>query len=247
MSLLDVKNLTVRYGRSVVVDDVSFSVSEGDFLGIAGPNGAGKTSLIKSILGLVPIFSGEISVFGMPSGSRDACSGIGYLPQKTFTGNPLFPATVEEVVLLGLLSRKRFPKRIGIDDRRQVRDLLGELGIEELREKSFTDLSGGEHQRVVLARALVGEPSLLVFDEPSTALDPRSRDDFFRLLEKLNQEKGITILFITHDTVYIEKYANTMLYLDRSVIYSGTTKEFFARGEYHDIERQYHIHYGGMV
>lgn len=248
MALLDVKNVTIRYGKSVVVDDVSFSVSEGDFLGIAGPNGAGKTSLIKAILGLVPMSSGDISVFGMPSGSRGACcGGIGYLPQKTFTANPLFPATVEEVVILGLLSWKRFPKRIGADDRRRVRALLDELGIGDLREKSFADLSGGEHQRVVLARALIGEPRLLVFDEPSTALDPRSRDDFFRLLERLNRERGITILFITHDTVYIEKYANTILYLDRNVIYSGTTAEFFARGEYHDIERQYHIHYGKAV
>lgn len=243
MPVIEVKNLTVKYGKSVVVDDVSFVVSEGDFVGLAGPNGAGKTTLVKTLLGLLPADVGEISIFGSSAGSFPACCGIGYLPQKNFTSNPLFPATVEEVVLLGLLAGKRFPKRIDADDRGKVRSLLLELGIGELREKTFADLSGGEHQRVVLARALIQEPRLLIFDEPSTALDPRSRDDFFRLLEKLNREKKITILFITHDTAYIEKYANKILYLDRSVMYFGNTRDFFARGEYRDAEKQYHIHY----
>lgn len=243
MSLLDVKNVTVKYGKSIVLDDVSFSVSEGDFVGIAGPNGAGKTTLVRTMLGLLSPFSGTIKLFDGVPGCANACSGIGYLPQKNFTLNPLFPATVEEVVLMGLLSGKSFPKRIGPDDRKKVSVIFEELGIGELRGKIFSDLSGGEHQRVVLARALVQEPRLLIFDEPSTALDPRSRDDFFRLLEKLNREKRITILFITHDTVYIEKYANKILYLDQSVIYFGETREFFERGEYRDTEKQYHIHY----
>ncbi len=122
-----------------------------------------------------------------------------------------------------------------------VRETLDGLGIGEIATQSFADLSGGQHQRVVLARALVQQPELLIFDEPSTALDPKSRDGFFQLLEKLNREKGITILFITHDTVYIEKYANKILYLDGSVMYFGATEEFFKRKEYR--EKQYHIHY----
>ncbi len=243
MPLVDVKNVTVKYGKSVVLDDVSFAVSEGDFVGIAGPNGAGKTTLVRVMLGLLAPSLGTIRLFDGAPGCGTACCGIGYVPQKTFTANPLFPVTVEEVVLLGLLSGKRFPKRIGSDDREKVRVALDELDIGNLREKTFSDLSGGEHQRVVLARALVQEPRLLIFDEPSTALDPRSRDDFFQLLEKLNREKRVTILFVTHDTTYIEKYANKILYLDQSVIYFGETREFFARGEYRDTEKQYHIHY----
>lgn len=240
---IDVKNLTVKYGKSIALDDVSFSVEVGDFVGLAGPNGAGKTTLVKAILGLLPVESGEIFLFGEHLRAFSSCHKIGYLPQKNFVSNHLFPATVEEVVLLGLLSKKSFPKRISQEDRALIQETLKELGIEDIRSRAFSDLSGGQHQRVVLARALVQQPELLLFDEPSTALDPRSRDDFFQLLEKLNREKRITIVFITHDTTYIQKYANKILYLDRSVIYFGTTKEFFERGEYRHLEKQYHIHY----
>lgn len=243
MIVLDVENLSVRYGQSTALDSVTFSVEKGDFVGLAGPNGAGKTTLIKAILGLLPSFEGVISLFGESQKKFSQWQRIGYLPQKNVAVNPLFPAVVEEVVLLGLISRKSWPKKVTKGDKKAVREILEELGIGDLRKKSFTELSGGQYQRVMLARALVQKPELLVFDEPSTALDPESRDGFFELLLGLNKKKGITIIFITHDTSYIQRYAGKILYLDRKVMYFGTTEDFFQREEFRDSKKQYHIHY----
>lgn len=243
MHIVSFENLSVSYGRSKALDDVTFSVEKGDFVGIAGPNGAGKTTLIKALFGLIPLSSGHITLFGEPQEECKEWKKIGYLPQKNALMNPLFPVRVEEVVLLGLLSGKGFPKRVISADRQAVHTVLEELSISDLRKKSFMELSGGQYQRVLLARALVQKPELLIFDEPSTALDPKSRDAFFDLLLELNQKKGITILFITHDTSYIQRYAGKILYLDRQVRYFGTTESFFQKKEFRDTENQYHIHY----
>lgn len=241
--VLDVENLSVRYGQNTALEGVSFEVEAGDFIGLAGPNGAGKTTLIKAIFGLVPRCDGNIFLFGESQKTFKEWQRIGYLPQKNVSVNPLFPAVVEEVVLLGLISKKSWPKKITKGDKKIVREILEELGIGDLRKKSFTELSGGQYQRVMLARALVQKPELLIFDEPSTALDPKSRDGFFELLLELNKKRGIAIIFITHDTAYIERYAGKILYLDREVKYFGTTKDFFQKEEFRDREKQYHIHY----
>ena len=151
---------------------------------------------------------------------------IGYLPQKLATINSLFPATVNEVVALGLLSEKTLPKRITKNDQKKVEAILEELGISDLKKRMLSELSGGQQQKVFLARALVSSPEILIFDEPSTALDPESREAFFKLIKKLNKEKGIAIILITHDTSYIGKYANKFLYVDKELIYFGKFSDF---------------------
>lgn len=225
-TIIDVENVSIRYGQNEAVKNVSFQIQKGDFIGIAGPNGAGKTTLIKAILGLLPIASGKITLFGQTQKVFCGFSKIGYLPQKNSSINSLFPASVEEVVLLGLLSSKKFPKIITKEDKDKVEKILDELGIAKLKNKILSELSCGQQQRVLLARALVSEPKLLIFDEPSTALDPESRSDFFRLIQKLNKEKEITIILITHDTGYIGSYANKLLYIDRTLIHFGNISEF---------------------
>jgi len=142
MNILSVENLGVRYEQSIALDGVTFSVEQGDFVGIAGPNGAGKTTLIKAIFGLIPSFSGAVSLFGEAQKKFAKWQSIGYLPQKNVSVNPLFPAVVEEVVLLGLISEKSFPKKVTKADKKAVREILEELGIGDLRKKSFTELSG---------------------------------------------------------------------------------------------------------
>jgi len=242
MILLKVDNIDVYYGQNRALNAVSFAVEKGDFVGLAGPNGAGKTTLIKALFGLVPYVNGEIILFGTAQKKFREWNKIGYLPQENILSNPIFPAVVEEIVLLGLLSNKRWPKRIMKADYRAVREILEELGIGDLRMRTFSKLSGGQQQRVMLARALVQKPELLIFDEPSTALDPKSRDTFFQLLKQLNRERGITIVFITHDTSYIKQYANKILYLDSTVKYFGTTEEFFQSKDFSHQQEQYHIH-----
>jgi len=225
-TIIDVENVSIRYGQNEAVKNVSFQIQKGDFIGLAGPNGAGKTTLIKAILGLLPIASGKIALFGEAQKVFNGFSKIGYLPQKHSSINSLFPASVEEVVSLGLLSSKKFPKIITKKDKNKVEKILDELGIAKLKNKMLSELSGGQQQRVLLARALVSEPELLIFDEPSTALDPESRNDFFRLIQKLNKEKGATIILITHDTGYIGSYANKLLYIDHTLIHFGKISEF---------------------
>lgn len=229
--VVEIKNLSVKYGQNEALRDVSFSAGAGDFIGLAGPNGSGKTTLVKALLGLVPAAGGEIKIFGRPLPDFSDWGRIGYLPQKTSTINPLFPATVLEVVALGLLAKKKNMKRITAADRARAGEILGKLGVGNLSGRMLSELSGGQQQKVLLARALASDPSLLIFDEPSTALDPESRENFFELIKKLNQEEKVTIIFITHDTGYIGRFANKLLYLDKHLIYYGTFSDFCKSGE----------------
>jgi len=225
-TVIKTNSLSVNYDKSEAVSNVSFSIESGDFVGLAGPNGAGKTTLVKAILGLLPLSKGSIELFGQSHNEFIAWGKIGYLPQKASTINPLFPATVQEIVTLGLLSGQNFPKRLSKTDVEQTDKVLHELDIYDLKKLMFSELSGGQQQKVLLARALVSQPEALIFDEPSTALDPESREAFFKMLERLNKEKGITILFITHDTGYIGQYANKLMYIDKNLIFYGRFSDF---------------------
>lgn len=223
---LSVENLAFSYGSTDVLDNVSFKIERGDFVALVGPNGAGKTTLIKVILGLENKYQGQIKIFGMDAKNFDQWNLIGYLPQRVNTFNPLFPAIVKEVVGLGLLSQKKYPKKFNHDDEIKIANILNFLDISDLKNRPVSELSGGQQQRVFLARALVSDPELLIMDEPSTALDPETRQSFFKLIEKLNKEKGSTVVMITHDTTQVGQYANKMLYLDKGVIFYGPFADF---------------------
>lgn len=226
MSIIAVKNLTVELGNTEVLSDVSFAMEAGDYVGLAGPNGAGKTTLIRAILGLLPPASGNIQILNQDSQDFNWWQKIGYLPQKIQSYNPLFPATVEEVVLTGLNSTKKFPKNFNATDDKKVEGILKLLDIGSLAKRLVSSLSGGQQQKVFLGRALVSDPEILILDEPSTALDPSSRDNFFDLVGQLNQTKKITVLLITHDIAHIGHYANKLLYIDRKVMFYGDFSDF---------------------
>jgi len=224
--LLEIKNLSIFYGQTEAVKNVSFNINKGDFVGIAGPNGGGKTTLVKAFLNLLPIKSGQIRIFDKDINNFNNWEKIGYLPQKSEAINSLFPARVNEIITLGLLSTKKLFKRINKEDIKKVDKILVDLEIEEYKYSMLSELSGGQQQKVLLARALVSEPEILIFDEPSTALDPNSRESFFKLVKKINQENNITIILITHDTGYIGSYANKLLYLDHDLKYFGDISGF---------------------
>lgn len=225
-TIIDIQNLSVHYGQTEALQNIYCKIQAGDFIGLVGPNGAGKTSFAKSILGLLPISSGSIRFFDELIGEKHDLSRVGYLPQNHTSINTLFPALVEDVVLLGLLSKKKFPKFFTKTDKKKVLDTLESLQIISLKGKMLSELSGGQQQRVLLARALVSKPEILILDEPSTALDPNSRDSFFCLLQKINIDTKTTIILITHDTGYIGKYANKLLYLDSKLIFFGAINDF---------------------
>lgn len=225
-TILDIQNLSVHYGQAEALHNITCKIQAGDFIGLVGPNGAGKTTFAKSILGLIPISSGSITFFDEVIGKSHNFSKIGYLPQNHNSINASFPALVEEIVLLGLLSKKKSIKFFTKRDKIEVLDTLESLEIASLKHKTLAEISGGQQQRVLLARALVSKPEILILDEPSTALDPNSRDSFFILLKELNIINKTTIILITHDTGYIGKYANKLLYIDSRLVFFGDINDF---------------------
>lgn len=225
-NILEIDELSFSYDSLPVIDNLSLAIKRGSFIALAGPNGAGKTTLAKLILALEKPDHGLIKVFGQSEKNSIPWNKIGYLAQRAGLSNPLFPARVREVVSLGLLSSKNYPKKINKLDEEKIDNTLSLLGILDLKNKSVNRLSGGQQQRVFLARALANNPELLIMDEPSTALDPETRASFFDLIKKLNQEKGITIIMITHDTAQAGQYADQLLYLDKKIIFFGQFTDF---------------------
>lgn len=225
-AIITAKNLAAGYGQGDVIKGISFSITEGDYVGLAGPNGAGKSTLVKVLLGLVRPTAGRVELFGSALEKFSEWGRIGYLPQRVTTYNPLFPASAREVISLGLLSRKSFPKAISRQDMKQVDETIEKLGITPFSANTLSELSGGQQQKVFLARALVSKPRLLILDEPSTALDPQSRASFYEMIKQLNIEERMTVLMVTHDTGNIGEHARKLMYLDGVLVFFGSFEQF---------------------
>ena len=192
---LDISNLNVFYGDDCALKDINLQVDEREFLAIIGPNGGGKTTLLKAILGLVTPDSGEIRIFGRSGES--ARRSIGYVPQFS-RFDRRFPISVEEVVLIGRLAgRSPWFSRFSRADRQLVDALMERLEIADLKHRQIGQLSGGQLQRVLIARALAVEPRILILDEPTASVDSASKTRIYDLLKELNRE--MTILIVTHD------------------------------------------------
>ena len=224
--ILSVENMCFSYGPLEVLHEVTFAVGRGDYIGLVGPNGSGKTTVIKVILGLLEAGKGTVSLFGTNPSAFGDRHKIGYLPQKLTNFNPHFPATVKEIVSLGLFSKKRFPKRIIKDDEALINDAMTLTDVLDIKDALIGELSGGQQQRVLVARAIVNKPELLILDEPTTALDPEARENFFKILYELNLRENVTIILVTHDSASIGKYASKLLYLDKKVIFYGSFEDF---------------------
>jgi len=193
--LIEINNLTVGYeNKPNVLKDVSLTIYEDDFLGIIGPNGGGKTTLLKSILGLIKPQSGTISFYD--NGQKVPSFNIGYLPQINQIDKK-FPISVSEVILSGLTLRKQFFRRYGAKDRLKVNNVAERLGIEGLLPRAIGELSGGQLQRVLLGRAIIDNPKLIILDEPSTYVDKLFETNFYKLLGDIN--KDIAIMLVSHD------------------------------------------------
>jgi zinc transport system ATP-binding protein len=224
--IVTIENLSFSYGNNKVVDNVSFSVDKGDYVALVGHNGSGKSTLIKLLLGILKPSSGRIFLFGSELSDFDDWQKIGYLPQNIGIFSPLFPATVEEVVALGLLAGKSFPRHLHTSDFRKVKDALSKMDILTIKDKPVGELSGGQLQRVLLARAIVNDPKLLILDEPVSFVDPETREEFYSYASSLNRERGVTIILITHDVGHSIKHTNKLLFLDKRVVFYGDYRSF---------------------
>jgi len=217
-----VKNLTLGYGKNKVINSADFEIFEQDFVCVVGANGAGKSTLIKAILGLIPFKTGQI-LFGENISRRE----IGFLPQEAKI-DLNFPATVFEIVMSGNLGR--MGKRIFYrkDDKERAVEILKKLGILKLKNVSFFELSGGQKQKVLLARALIATSKILILDEPSNNLDFKSRKDFYKILKDLNKA-GLTIVMITHDIDADDLIGNKVINIKEGDVILETTAKFLRR------------------
>jgi len=237
LNVAEIDHLTVQYADVKALDDVSFIVNKGDFLGIIGPNGAGKSTLFASMLGLNTKYKGKIKFFGEDiKKSKDYLKEIGYVPQKpVFEKN--FPATVNDVVRMGL--RKE-------SDANKIDEILQQLWIHELSKRRIGELSGGQQQRVFIAKALVNNPKILILDEPVTGIDQQSIDLFYSILRELNSKQKITIIWSSHDLDAVNQLANHVACLNRTLFFHGESKEFFENDDlvkqYSEASMQQHMH-----
>lgn len=223
-SVVDVANVGFAYDDRPVLEDISLSVEEGEFIGLIGPNGSGKTTLVKIMLGLMRPDSGSVSLFGQPAASFSDGTRLGYVSQKSTESDQVMPITVREVVRMG-----RYPhaglRRLTSEDARIVDEALARVGITDLADKRIGRLSGGQKQRAYIARALACEADLLALDEPTVGVDADSRDAFYDLLEELNGQ-GITILLIEHDIGVVTEHVDTVVCINRTLYHHGSTESF---------------------
>jgi len=237
MPLVSVQSVSYIYNSEVVLENVSFDVEEGDFLGIIGPNGAGKTTLFQCILGLLNPNSGKITILNKDiKKDKKIFAKIGYIPQKKSIDQN-FPLTVEELVTLSL-SRKT---SVNIVD-----DILRQVGLYNMKNKLIGQLSGGQQQRVLIAKALVNNPIILMLDEPTNELDQKSQNDFYSLLQSLNKKSSITIIWTSHDMNAVNKYANKVSCIDKRMFFHGDKGEFFSNEnhlkKYSESSMHIHMH-----
>jgi len=238
LKVVEINNLTVQYPDVKALDDVSFVINQGDFLGIIGPNGAGKSTLFDSMLGLNTKYKGTIKFFGKDiRKSKNYLKEIGYVPQKPiFEKN--FPATVNDVIKMGLRNES---------DENRIDEILQQLWIHELSNRRIGELSGGQQQRVFIAKALINNPKILILDEPITGIDQQSIELFYSILRELNSKQKITIIWSSHDLDAVNQLANHVACLNRTLFFHGESEKFFSDDElvkqYSEASMQEHMHH----
>jgi len=212
--IVEINKVTFAYNGQTALQDVSLEIRQGDFMAMIGPNGGGKTTLLKLILGLLKPDKGMIRVIGQSTQKASAC--IGYVPQDVYI-NRSFPITAMDAVLMGKLEPGKRWARKTASNRREAIAALERLEMAALAEKKIGELSGGQCQRVFIARALVTQPQLLLLDEPTASIDTKGQADFFEMLKALN--KHVTIVVVSHDLLAVSRYVKSVACVNRGLHY----------------------------
>jgi zinc transport system ATP-binding protein len=235
--ILEVNKVSFSFNETKVLSDISFKLNKGDFLGLIGPNGSGKTTLLKLILGIYSLKEGSIKILNKNISTFSDWHKLGYVPQKATNIETEFPATVHEVVAMGLLSKKKFPKIISRGDNNKIMKTLELVKMTQYSNRRIGQLSGGQQQRVLIAKSLVSNPEILFLDEPTTGIDQESQKTFYELLGNLNK-KGITIVLVSHDIGKITNFVNKIASINQRLEFYGTHKDFCA----YDINHKHDTH-----
>ena len=249
INIIEIEGLTFSYGQRKALENINLTVKEGDFLGLVGPNGSGKSTLIKCMLGLLTPTQGTVKLFGKPINKFKHWNDVGFVSQKANSFNSGFPATVFEVVSMGLYGKVGLFRFLTKKHKEKVRETIRQVGMEEYMNQNIGELSGGQQQRVFIARALVSDPKLLILDEPTVGVDVKSVAHFYQMLRKLNQEQGITLLLVTHDIGAMTEHVTEVACLNKHLHFHGATKEFAEQQEEmmpkiygHDVQIIIHNH-----
>ena len=232
---ISLQNIGFAYTNAPVLDSVSAEIPVGDFVGVIGPNGGGKTTLLKLILGLAEPTTGKVEIFGHSAAEAKAHFEIGYVPQHIAQVDFSFPATVYEVVLSGRTRRCGLWRSFCQDDKQAAIEMMDMVGIAELANRPLDQLSGGQRQRVFIARALAGEPKLLILDEPTVGVDSVAEDRLDRLLTKLNKEKRMTIIMVSHDVDAVVSQVQHVLYVSKTLMCHVPAHHFHKEKYLHDV------------
>jgi zinc transport system ATP-binding protein len=225
-AFVELEDVDFSHGAMPVLEGINLAVAPGDFLGIIGPNGSGKTTLLRIILGLAVPTAGRVRLFGHDPADFRQWGRLGYVPQRA-TLDVSLPATVREVVASGLVPSLGLFRRIGAAERaKRIGDALAHVAMQEHAAAHFGTLSPGLQQRVLIARALVSNPELLILDEPTGGVDPEAQSSFHALLRHLNRERDVTLILVSHDIAVVAQEVTKLACLNRRLVFHGPPGDF---------------------
>lgn len=226
--IVEMNNIDYDIDGITILEKIDLVIERGDFLGIIGPNGSGKTTLLKLILGLVKLKSGALKLFGEDIARFKDWHRIGYVPQHAINFDVNFPANVYEVVSMGRFSKKGMLRKLNENDLKIIDDALDIVGMKDFKSKKIGELSGGQKQRVFIARALASEPELLILDEPTAGVDILVQKEFYDFLEKLNKDKKITLVLVSHDIGTVSSRMTKLACINKRLFPECHPDEFFS-------------------
>ncbi|ASK62802.1 zinc ABC transporter ATP-binding protein [Virgibacillus phasianinus] len=225
-AIVAMKDVDYAYDNNAALSNINFEIPKGAFMGLVGPNGGGKTTLIKLILGILKPDHGTISLFNQPITKFKDWNQIGFVSQKSNSFNKGFPATVFEVVSMGLTAKIGYLKFFKKQDKAKILEAIEQVGMSDYTHQNIGNLSGGQQQRIFIARSLVSDPQLLILDEPTVGVDNENVKRFYELLHRLNKQRNITLLLVTHDTGIITEHATDIVCLNKTLHFHGDTDDY---------------------
>ncbi|MCW4012049.1 MAG: ABC transporter ATP-binding protein [Candidatus Bathyarchaeota archaeon] len=223
--IIEAENLTVARKGRTIIEDATFSIDPGTYMGVVGPNGGGKTTLMQALLGILPAESGKIRIMGQPLENFKEWSKLAFVSQHSINFDEKFPLTVRELVGLGRVNRGNLGRPLKHEDWLKVDEALSFMGISKLANRRIGQLSGGQKQRVFVAKAIVRNPKILILDEPASGIDPEAQERLYMILANLNAKQGTTILIVSHDLAAVFCRMNHVMCINKKVYTSPITKD----------------------